>query len=57
MAQSLVSDAVKWIKTANEHDHEFVTLRMDKALALAAAALSVKTGSKSKKPGKAAKVG
>jgi hypothetical protein len=34
MAQSLLSDAVKWVETANAHDHEFVTLRIDKAMAL-----------------------
>lgn len=57
MAQSLASDAIKWIKNANSHDHEFVTLRMDKALALVAAAMSDKTGSKRKDTGKSANVG
>ena len=57
MAQGLVSDAVKWIKSANAHDHEFVTLRMDKALALVAAAMSEKTGAKRKDTGKSANVG
>jgi hypothetical protein len=57
MAQALVNDAVKWIKSANAHDHEFVTLRMDKALALAAAAMSVKNSVQTKKTGKVQNVG
>lgn len=56
MAQALVNTAVSQIKTANAHEFEFVTLRMDKALALVGAVLNAQKQQSVKKSGKDAKV-